>query len=62
VASNSTLTPMTMPKPKKRKGKAPVKEVAMKDEAYSRNFGKDGKPKLNATVGGTGEGAMGQRR
>lgn len=61
MASNATLTPVVMTKPKKRKKGAPPHDVMPQDEAYGRNFTKEGKPKLNASVG-RGEGAMGQRR
>ena len=37
-------------------------ETAMKDMACDRNFTKNGTPKLSASSGGKGEGAMGQRR
>lgn len=60
MASNSTLTPMTTAKSKKRK-KSPPADVMPKDGAFDRNFTKDGKPRLSASSG-KGEGAMGQRR
>jgi CRISPR/Cas system endoribonuclease Cas6 (RAMP superfamily) len=62
MASNSTLTPVVMPKAKKRKKGEPAHDVTPKDQAFDRNFTRNGKPRLSASVGGKGEGAMGQRR
>lgn len=65
MATNSMLTPMnTKVKAKaKAKGKKAPHDVMPKDEAFDRNYTKEGKPKLNAVSNGrTGEGAMGQRR
>lgn len=54
---NALMTPSKQAKTKAKKSKP--KEVTGKDDAFDRNFTKDGKPRLNSI---SGDGAMGQRR